>query len=139
LREITRQMIKKYYLNRLKYDFMGYEFDRNEELSFHHLIVPKRKCQSMEHKGYEEWNGALLVQDTAHEYLHKIEIYDRDMFLAITMQMIDENLKGHLDIDNIKIINDILEQFEKEYWGVQTPRGNYIIKEDYTKRLLLKK
>lgn len=139
MREITRQMIKKYYINRLKYDFMGYEFDRNEELSFHHLIIPKRKCQNMEHKGYEEWNGAILVQDTAHEYLHKIEIYDRDIFEYITKEMILENTNCRIDMENITRINDALGQFEKEYLGMKTPKGNEIVKEDYIIKRKLQK
>ena len=139
MREVTRQMIKNYGLNKLKYDFMGYEFDRNEELSFHHLIIPKRKCQNMERKGYEEWNGAILVQDTAHEYLHKVEIYDRDVFEYITQRMINENINCKLDMQDIVQINDALEQFEKEYLGKTTPRGNEIVKEEYITRRLLRK
>lgn len=138
MREITRSMIKKYALNKLKYDFMGYDFTDNRELSFHHLIIPKKDCKKMEKKGFEEWNGAILVQDRAHEYLHRIQCYDDDRFMAITFEMIDENLKGHLDIENIKIIDDILRSFEKEYLGVKAKNGNEIIKEEYLKRLLMK-
>ena len=139
MREVTKIMIKKYALMKLKYDFMGYEFERTNELSFHHLIIPKKECKYMERKGFEEWNGAILVQDTAHEYLHKIQCYDEDIFLAITLEIIDENLKGHLDIENIKAIDDILKCFEKKYLGVKTKNGNEIIKEEYLKRILIKK
>jgi len=132
-------MIKRYALNKLKYDFMGYTFEDNRELSFHHLIIPKKDCKHMERKGFEEWNGAILVQDTAHEYLHRIQCYNDDMFQAITLEMIDENNKGHLDMENIKAIDDILRCFEKEYLGKTTKSGNEIIKEEYLNRLLLKK
>lgn len=138
MREVTRLMIKKYALNKLKYDFMGYTFENTRELSFHHLIVPKKDCKGMERKGFEEWNGAILKQDNAHEYLHRVQCYDDDMFQAITLEMIDENLKGHLDMDNLRAIDDILRCFEREYLGKKTKNGNEIIKEEYLRRLLLK-
>ena len=85
MREITKIMIKKYALMKLKFDFMGYVFQRPEQLSFHHLIVPHRLCKSKGlGEGYLEWNGAILRQNTAHDYLHVIEKYDPDMFNAIT-------------------------------------------------------
>ena len=130
-------MIKRYALKSLKYDFMAYPFNHEKELSFHHLIIPKRLSEKRGiGDGYVMWNGAILVQNTSHNYLHIIEQYDRDMFLAITKEMIDENKKGYLDIANLKRIDDILSQFEKEYWNVRTRKGSYIIKEEYTKRLI---
>ena len=45
MREVTREMIKMYNIKKLGYDFMGYTFNRPEELSFHHLVVPKRDCK----------------------------------------------------------------------------------------------
>lgn len=132
-------MYKKYALNKLKYDFMGYEFNEMNELSFHHLIVPHRLCKKQGlGEGYYEWNGAILKQENAHNYLHTIERYDLDMFNAITSEMIDENIKGHLDIENIRAIDDILRCFEREYCGIKTKKGNYVVKEEYTKRLLNK-
>ena len=92
MREVTKQMIRRYLINKLGYDFMGYKFNDEKELSFHHLIVPKRLCQIKGYgDGYYQWNGAILVQNTAHNYLHIIERYDREMFEAITKQMIKEN------------------------------------------------
>lgn len=130
-------MIKRYALKSLKYDFMAYPFNDEKQLSFHHLIIPKRLSEKAGiGDGYVMWNGAILVQNTSHNYLHIIEQYDRDMFLAITREMIKENKKGYLDIENLKRIDDILKQFEKEYCNVRTRKGTYIIKEEYTKRLI---
>lgn len=135
MKEITRIMIKKYALQKLKYDFMGYDFNSQEQLSFHHLIVPKRLCrQEGLGDGYLEWNGAILRQATSHDYLHAIEQYDRDMFEAITDEMIEENEQSYLDIKNIRAINDVLTQFEREYCGARTKQGKLLIKESYTKR-----
>ena len=139
MREVTKQMIKEYNLHKMKCDFMGYIFHRTEELSFHHLIVPKKECKHLERKGFEKWNGAILVQDTAHEYLHKIQCYDQDMFFAITMLMIEENLNGKIDLEHLKAIHDVLTLFEKEYLGKTTNGGNDIIKDKYiTNRLILR-
>lgn len=136
MRDITKLMIAKYKLLELKYDFMGYEFDKEKELSFHHLIVPHRLCQikNIPEDGYVEWNGAILKQSTAHNYLHIIEQYDRDMFDAITQEMVDENTKGYLDLKNILYIDDVLKCFEREYSGARTKNGSPLIKEEYTKR-----
>lgn len=136
MRDITKLMIVKYKLLELKYDFMGYDFDKERELSFHHLVIPKRLCvaQRIAEDGYLEWNGAILKMKTAHNYLHTIERYDRDMFEAITEQMIDENSKGYLDLKNILYIDDVLKCFEREYSGARTKHGDPLIKEEYTRR-----
>lgn len=134
MKEITKLMIKQYAIMKLKYDFMGYLFQRSNQLSYHHLIIPNRNGGPMTFE-----NGAILVQATSHDYLHIIERLDYDMFLAITSEMIDENLKGYLDWENIKAIDDILNQFEKEHCGDRTRKGKPLIREEYTKRLLMKK
>lgn len=135
MRELTKIMIKKYALNKLKMDFMGYEFQKPEQLSFHHLIIPHRESKLYGiGEGYLEWNGAILRQNTSHDYLHVIEAFDYDRFAAITSEMIDENIKGYLDLENIRQIDDILTSFEREYSGKRTKKGQPIIKEQYTRR-----
>lgn len=42
MRQVTKDMIEIYKINNLKYDFMGYTFQKLSELSFHHLIVAKK-------------------------------------------------------------------------------------------------
>lgn len=136
MRDITKLMILKYNLLELKYDFMGYEFDKERELSFHHLIVPHRLCKvlNVENDGYTIQNGAILKQSTAHNYLHIIERYDKEMFDGITALMVGENLQGYLDMQSIKRIDDILKCFEREYSGARTKNGKPLIKEQYVRR-----
>lgn len=136
MRDITKLMIVKYRLLELKYDFMGYEFNQEKDLSFHHLIVPHRLCdiKNIPEDGYVEWNGAILKQTTSHNYLHIVERYDRDMFNAITLRMIDENIKGYLDTNDIRYIDDVLKCFEREYSGARTKNGKPLIKEEYIRR-----
>ena len=136
MREITKQMIEHYKIMKLKMDFMGYEVFEKNTLSFHHLIVPRRNCKSVGlGEGYLWWNGAILNQPTSHEYLHLIETKDYDMFLAITSEMIDQNIKGYIDRENLLRIRDVLEQFEREHCSDRGKKGNLLIKDTYLKRV----
>ncbi len=140
MREITKIMIERYALNKLKYDFMGYRFNDVQELSFHHLIIPRCVCKDLyPHAGFLDWNCALLVRNTSHDYLHTIEKYDYDRFAAISSEMIDENIKGYLDYENLKAIDDILYSFEMEYYNETTEKGKLIVPEEWTMRLLREK
>lgn len=135
MKEVTKEMIEQYRIMKLKMDFMGYEVNKKNNLSFHHLIVPRRECKSRGlGEGYLWWNGVILNQSTSHDYLHLIEAKDYDMFLAITSEMIDENVKGYLDKDNLLKIRDILEQFEKEHCSDRGKKGNLLIKENYIRQ-----
>ena len=135
MREITREMIKEYRLMKLGYDFMGYEIKNKQDLSFHHLIVLRRNCKDLGlGEGYLKWNGSILNQNTSHDYLHLIEAKDLDMFMAITSEMIDQNIKGCLDIENLRRIRDILECFEREHSSDRGKKGRLLIKDDYVRR-----
>ena len=52
--------------------------------------------------------------------------------------MIDENIKGRLDRDNLLRIKALLEYFEKEYSNKRTKNGNLIVKEEYVLKRVLK-
>ena len=131
MKPITREMIKKYGIE--DFDFMGYDIKRKETLSFHHLIVAKRYCKQQGlGEGYLMWNGAILVQDTSHEYLHIIEHIDFDIFCVLTSEMIDMNIKGYLDKDNLRYIKDILLYFEREHDHDRNKKGKLLIKREYT-------
>ena len=130
MKPITREMIKKYGIK--DFDFMGYDIKRKETLSFHHLIVARRYCKQQGlGEGYVMWNGAILVQDTSHEYLHTIETIDYDVFCALTSEMIDMNIKGYLDKDNLQQIKDILLYFEREHDHDRNKKGRLLIKREY--------
>ena len=141
----SRRMLSNYQkqltMYKLKYDFMGYEFKNSKELSFHHLIIPKKDCKDLGFgSGYLFWNGAILVQKTSHDYLHIVERIDRDRFNYITCQMIDENIANMIMYENLKKINDCLEGFEKEHCGHYNKKHpkDPLIKEAYTRRLIKK-
>lgn len=139
MKEITREMTRDFKIMKSGYDFMGYTVDTPNQLSFHHLIVPKRYCHCGGlGDGYYRWNGAILVQNTSHDYLHRIEIVDRDVFKDLTRYMIDENELGRLDLQSLKKIRSALLYFEKEYEDKALPNGHKIIKRKFlTKRIPL--
>lgn len=131
MKEVTKIMINEFKIKQLGYDFMGYSLQKGDIYTFHHLIVPNR------HGGpYAIWNGAILCGKTSHPYLHLIESKDYDIFCNITSEMIDENIKGYLDLKNLRRIDDLLTYFEREHCSDRTKQGKLLIKDDYLKRVL---
>ena len=141
MKEITKIMVNDFKITKLGMDFMGYHVNRKQDLSFHHLIIPRRHCKEAGlGEGYLYWNGAILRQDTSHEYAHVIEKIDPEIFYELTSEMIDENIKGRLDIDNLKRIHDLLLYFEREHDHDRTKKGKLLIKREFvTTRIPLNK
>ena len=130
MKQVTKLMIDEFNIKKLGYDFMGYSLNRGDIYTFHHLIVPNRQGGA-----YARWNGAILCGKTSHPYLHAIESRDYDMFSAITSEMIDINVKGWLDTENLRYIDDILCCFEREHCSDRTKKGKLLIKDEYLKRM----
>ena len=129
MKQVTHEMIEIFRINKLKYDFMGYTFKRTNELSFHHLIVPKRECKAQGlGEGYLFWNGAILKQDTSHDYLHIIERIDRKCFEKITEILVYENQMRKLDKESLIRIRELLLSFEERYKYEETKGGRRLIK-----------
>ena len=124
--DVTNLMIKRFNIRELGYDFMGYSLQTGTVLTFHHLIIPNRLGGRRTID-----NGAILCGDTAHTYLHLIELLNQHIFNLITSEMIDENLKGHLDVDNLKRIHNMLVTFEREHRYDRSKKGKILVKEDY--------
>ena len=132
MREVTKLMIKDFKIMKLGYDFMGYKVNRTKDLSFHHLIIPHRESEAYGiGEGYLYWNGAILRQNTSHDYAHVIEKIDPDIFYELTSEMIDENIKGRLDTDNLKRIHDLLLYFEREHDHDTSKKGKLLIKREF--------
>ena len=132
MKEITKIMINDFKIMKLGYDFLGYKVNRKQDLSYHHLIIPRRHCKEAGlGEGYLYWNGAILRQNTSHDYLHIIEKIDPDIFYELTSEMIDENIKGRLDIENLKHIHDLLLYFEREHDHDTSKKGKLLIKREF--------
>ena len=130
MKQIVRDMIKLYKIKELNMDFMSFSLEKGDIYTYHHNIIARRN-------GGPETirNGAILCGKSSHSYLHLIEAKDYDMFLAITSEMIDQNIKGYLDRENLLRIRDILEQFEREHSSDRGKKGNLLIKEQYLRRV----
>ncbi len=129
MREITKLMIKEFKVKQLGYDFMGYSLQKGDIYTFHHLIIPNRNGGP-----YARWNGAILCGKTSHQYLHVIESKDIELFGLLSSEMIDQNIKGRLDAENLRRIDDLLTYFEREHSSDRGKKGKLLIKEDYTIR-----
>lgn len=126
MKEITKEMIKIYQLNKLGFDFMGYFFEQSEQLSYHHNVIAKRNGGAETIR-----NGVILVRKTSHDYIHTIERIDPEIFYLITSELINENLKGKVEIENLRKIRDLLLYFEKNHINEKTKKGKALIKNRY--------
>lgn len=126
MKQITQEMIEVFRIKQLGFDMMGYTFKRQGDLSYHHLIIPKRNGGPMTFN-----NGAILKQNTSHDYLHLIERIDPELFYAITSELIDENIMRKIEMQNLKNIRDMLLYFEREHDHKYTKKGNLLIKREY--------
>ena len=129
MKHITKLMINEFKIKKLGYDFMGYSLQKGDMYNYHHLIIPARLGGERTRE-----NGAILCGNTSHSYLHLIEYIDPDIFNYITTEMIDENIKGYLDVENIKRIHSILYQFEREHGSDRSNKGKLLIRERYYQR-----
>lgn len=129
MKEITKLMINEFKIKQLGMDFMGYSLQKGDIYTFHHLIIPRRFGGLETRK-----NGAVLCGNSSHPYAHLIEYIDPEIFYRITSEMIDENIKGRLDIENLRRIRDLLECFEREHSTDRNKKGKLLIKEEYYKR-----
>lgn len=139
MKMVTNLMINEFKLRELGMDMMGYKVVRDNEYSFHHVLIPKRDCKrkKIESDGYVRWNGAILSSKSAHPYLHLIERYKRDYFEDITHQLINMNQKGYVDIKDLQIIHDLLREFELLYDYEVSHKGKLLIKPEYRNRIIL--
>ena len=127
MRAVTKEMVKEYELKKLGYDFMGYTFDDKKEISYHHI-------QPRHYKGKTTYkNGALLVRETSHNYIHTIEEYEFQLFIELSQELIAEHKDG-ITKDHLLAIRQMLEYFEGRYKDMYTKRGGLIVKDEYIRR-----
>ena len=132
MKEITKLMIREFKIKEAGLDFMGYKLQKGDIYTAHHLIIPARNGGKLTRQ-----NTSILCGGSSHPYLHLIENKDYDMFCYITSEMIDMNIKGYLDITNLRNIHDLLTQFEREHCSDRTCKGKTLIKDEYLRRVKL--
>ena len=130
LRDVTKKLIINF--NIVDSDFMGFIVDKESSLSFHHII--KKQCGGK--LTYN--NGAILVRNTSHNYLHIIESRELDMYIYINKILKDVNNQGYLPThDQLRCIFDCLEKFERDHSGDTNTKVYPLIKESFQKRIIL--
>ena len=132
MKEVTRDLIDDFDINKLGYDFMGYRKQGKDIYTYHHLIIPRRQGGP-----YSYWNGAILCS-TPHQYLHTIEVVDHRYFDYLTSEMLDMKAKGELSLYNLREIDTILSEFEWKYDDYVTKKGKRLIRPEYKRRVLHK-
>lgn len=134
MKEVKSALLNELNIEKLGYDFMGYTFEEVDDLDFHHLIVPRKDCFKMGlDRGYIFWNGALLVRETAHRYLHFIEEIDRPLFCLITREMIKENMGREIKLEHLKKIREYLLYFEEVHRSEIDKKSPRVFKPTYIK------
>ena len=109
-------------------DWMGYKLQ--ERFSYHHIV---KRC----HGGERTFNNGAVLYLSSHSYLHTIEYYDLDKYLFINKILKDINNQRTMPtMEQLKQIDYILREFEKEHDGETSTRGKILIKEEYKKRNL---
>lgn len=113
-------------------DWLGYQLNKEQKFIFHHI-------HKREHGGKVELNnGAILCGGVnSHQYLHIIECKDYELFVYLNNML--KTINNQREMPNkqqLLAIDNIFKQFEREYCGYRNSRGELLIKEEYTKRLI---
>lgn len=123
-----KTLINIYNMNDI--DWMGYKLQ--ERYSYHHII---KRC----HGGERTFNNGAVLYLSSHSYLHTIEYYDLQKYIFINNILKDINTQRYMPTkEQLKQIEYILREFEKEHEDEVSTRGKVLIKDEYRKRILWK-
>lgn len=109
-------------------DWMNYKIVR-KNMSFHHIVKRtdggKRTID----------NGALLMGNTSHPYLHLIEFKDISTYIALNKMFTFINQQRHEPTEEQRaIIEFLLCEFEKEHRWDKGSKGKLLIRRQYLNR-----
>lgn len=122
---ILRTLINIY--NMTDTDWMGYKLQ--ERYSYHHIV---KRC----HRGERTINNGAVLYLSSHSYLHLLEYYDLQKYIFINNILKDVNTQRYMPtIEQLKQIDYVLREFEKEHDGEISTRGKLLIKEEYKRRI----
>lgn len=126
MKNIIKIMINQY--NIKKTDWMGYEVNKDNPYTYHHLL---KKVNG----GKETIvNGAILTK-IAHEYLNIIESRDNELYNYINNVLKQINEQGFIPLERqLLAIDAMLKMFEKDHRYDRTKSNKRLIKENYLKR-----
>ena len=113
-------------------DWMNYKLVR-KDITFHHII----KRSSGGRRDID--NGALLMGNTAHPYLHIIEYKDIETYNALNKIFKFINQQKHEPTtEQREIIEYLLREFEYKHRWDKSSKGKLLIKQKYLERDFIK-
>lgn len=113
-------------------DWMNYKLVR-KDITFHHII----KRSSGGRRDID--NGALLMENSAHPYLHIIEYKDIETYNALNKIFKFINQQKHEPTtEQREIIEYLLREFEYKHRWDKSSKGKLLIKQKYLERDFIK-
>ena len=113
-------------------DWMNYKLVK-KDITFHHIV----KRSSGGRRDID--NGALLMGNTAHPYLHIIEYKDIETYNALNKIFKFINQQKHEPTtEQREIIEYLLREFEYKHRWDKSSKGNLLIKQKYLERDFIK-
>ena len=113
-------------------DWMNYKLVR-KDITFHHIV----KRSSGGRRDID--NGALLMGNTAHPYLHIIEYKDIETYNALNKIFKFINQQRHEPTtEQREIIEYLLREFEYKHRWDKSSKGKLLIKQKYLERDFIK-
>lgn len=113
-------------------DWMNYKLVR-KDITFHHII------KSSDGGRRDIDNGALLMGNSAHPYLHIIEYKDIETYNALNKIFKFINQQKHEPTtEQREIIEYLLQEFENEHRWDKSSKGKLLIKHKYLERDFVK-
>jgi hypothetical protein len=109
MKKIINLMVNMFGIREYGLDFMGFRVTDWKKITYHHLIIKE------ELGGKKTVNNGVILIDDSHKYLNFIEKKDKEIFDKITFQLILENRKRRINLENLIIIDKLLLEFEKKY------------------------
>ena len=111
-------------------DWMNYKIVR-KDMSFHHIVKKSNGGRR------DMSNGALLMGNSAHPYLHLIECKDIETYNAINKIFKYINQQGYEPtMEQREIIEYLLKEFESVHKWDKGSKGKLLIKRKYLEREL---
>ena len=126
MNQVKSEMLKIYKPKGL--DWLGYRITRQNPFSYHHI---QKACDG----GLKTIENGAILTTISHEYLNIIELKDYDIYLSLNrMLQIINNQQHSPTLEEYRIINSYLKNFEREHISDVNSKGRILIKSAYLKR-----
>lgn len=127
--EILDLTVYQFGIRKLGYDPMGYILEKNDQLSYHHIIPVFYGGKTTSE------NCCPLIADKSHAYIHVVERYDPKLFWEISYEIMAMKEKGYIDQANLMAIHQMLNDFENRFDGEYNIKNHLIIKPEFKVRI----